>query len=236
MIRRIIFPTILAVFVWGALILLVYVGINQVRNRDEIEQVSVEKASPIMLAIGDYHVQGENWPKQTEMRLQNAKTEATLLQPITGENWSSEDALAAAKSQLADRKYAYIFVQVGVYDWINGVSPQAYAQQMTSLIDLLLGQVVEPNRVVLLSLPDLSAPVAGSKWGDKLTVLKGISNMNIELKQIAASRKITYVDIFPESQRMRNRADFVAQDGLRPSATMYSLWADMVFAEVAKSL
>jgi len=44
------------------------------------------------------------------------------------------------------------------------------------------------------------------------------------------------VDIFPQSQLMKDNSDLIAKDGLHPSAKEYALWGQIIYPSAYKIL
>jgi lysophospholipase L1-like esterase len=81
--------------------------------------------------------------------------------------------------------------------------------------------------VVVVSIPDWGVtPFAEGR--DRAQIAKEIDAYNAAAREIALEHKCQWVDITDSTRDNGVKAEFLAEDGLHPSAKEYAVWAQRV--------
>lgn len=235
--RRTLISIISTIAIWGFLGAVIFLSLNRLNTAPQSD-TPVADTSLRYLAVGDSYTIGtsvetrENWPSQLTTKLVAGGIQIRLVDTIAQNGWTTTDLLETGLTRIADSKYDLITLQIGVNDWVQKVPISDFARRVEEIVDKLVPQLPDSTRLVLISIPDLSSAPAAVAFGDRLTILKGISSFNIALKDLAARRQVTFVDIYDISQRMRNLDSYIAADNLHPSGKMYYLWVERIYPVV----
>jgi lysophospholipase L1-like esterase len=92
---------------------------------------------------------------------------------------------------------------------------------------LALGFAKLPSDLIVLSIPDWSVTpfAAGHHQSAIATEIDAFNGVNRKAATEAGAR---YLDVTAASRQAMDNADLIAADGLHPSATMYSMWVDLL--------
>ena len=183
------------------------------------------------VALGDSYTIGtgvgpaERWPDQLAARLGPARFRLVANLGVNG--YTSDDVIRGELPQLASLRPGFASLLVGVNDVVRGISPEAFRQNVATILDALLDDL-PATRMVVVSTPDYTLTPAGASFGEPATRRSEIVRNNTILAEVAAARRIAVVDIFDLSGRVRDEPSLVADDGLHPSAAQYRLWVDRI--------
>lgn len=194
--------------------------------------------SPKYLALGDSYTIGQSiqpdqsFPYQLAGRfgLGNPTIVAT-----TG--WTTSNLMNAIdQGGFMSKKYGIVTLLIGVNDQFQGVSIDTYSINFEKLLKMAItlanGNI---KRVFVLSIPDYSVtPFAGSY--NNAYIAAEINKFNEVNKRISLSSGVTYIDITDISRRAKAEPDLLANDGLHPSAKMYSFWVQRLESPVRMAL
>ena len=115
---------------------------------------------------------------------------------------------------------------IGVNDWVQGVDSGTFHKNLNYIIDHVLSA---KSKLILITIPDFGVTPTGKMYSGGRDISKGITEFNDIIKSEAHKRNLPIVDIFPESQKMKDNPDLIAHDGLHPSAKEYALWGKLIF-------
>jgi len=104
------------------------------------------------------------------------------------------------------------------------------------IIDYTESQLSNKQNLVLLTIPDFGVTPTGAQYSGGRDIAKGIADFNSVIIKEANKRGLKYVDIYPETQKMKSKAELIATDGLHPSATEYALWEKLILPVVYSCL
>lgn len=121
-----------------------------------------------------------------------------------------------------------------VNDATRGIPLPLYTRDLRSALDRLT-QDTEAH-VLLLNLPDLSLLLPASDSARRELIQGGIRQWNAAMSQAAADYgdRVTLVDLFPGSEQVLIRPDFVSADSFHPSSAGYRWLADYVWSVIQR--
>jgi lysophospholipase L1-like esterase len=193
------------------------------------------------LALGDSYTVGEglkleeSWPSQLVRRLRarNVQVSDPLIVAKTG--WTTDELMIGIDHAAPVGSFDLVSLLIGVNNQYRGRSIEEYRQQFRALLAraIALGDE-KPGRVIVVSIPDWGVtPFANGR--DPITIGHAIEAFNAANHEETSRHGARYVDITSASRRAGARSQ-VVEDGLHPSAEMYSAWADLVLAEALSAL
>jgi lysophospholipase L1-like esterase len=191
-----------------------------------------------LLALGDSYTVGEgltrdqSWPSQLARGLEAEGLALDELVVIARTGWTSDKLLSALEEANPQGPFDLVTVMVGVNDQFNDLPVEDYRQNLRALIAravILAGD--DPDRVVVISIPDWSSSPAGSQIASAARVSVQIALFNQICLEETRSAGARYVDVTPISLLMNERADFSAPDGLHPSGEQYRAWLELILPE-----
>jgi lysophospholipase L1-like esterase len=190
------------------------------------------------VALGDSYTigtavpAGERWPDRLVAHLPGLGLVANLA--LNG--WTSGDVLARQLDAALALDPGFVSLLVGVNDVVQAVPPARYRANVDAILAGLLAHL-PTDRVLCVETPDYTVTPAGADYGDPATMRAGIVAANADLRRIAASRGVAFVDgILAISSEAGVDASLVAADGLHPSGEQYRRWVDERIAPVVRGL
>ncbi len=194
------------------------------------------------VAIGDSYTIGhlvaaeERWPNRLSAALTARGIPVELVANPAATGWTTADALEREVPVLAGAEADFVTVQVGVNDWVQGVSPALFQERFSKLLDAVRKELRDPQNVLVVTVPDFSATPAGGQYSGERDVTRGIAEFNGIIEEEAHARGLEAADVFGVSQVSRNRLDFIASDGLHPSALQYEAWVEAILPAAERVL
>lgn len=184
------------------------------------------------LALGDSYSIGEavpeagRWPVQLAVQLREHGIELAPPRIIATTGWTTDEL--ALTLDLAEPLGAWDFVSllIGVNNQYRGRSVVQYASEFRELLQRAIGYARgRPERVLVLSIPDWGVTPFGATDPRGAAVIGAeLDTFNAAAAEICARHRVAFVDITPVSRERGGEAAMIAQDGLHPSAAMYSQW------------
>jgi lysophospholipase L1-like esterase len=193
------------------------------------------------LALGDSYTIGEGvaerdcWPAQLVARLRLDGTGIDDSRLIARTGWTSDEILGAIRDRGISGQFDLVTLLAGVNDQFRGLGVEQYRQSFGRLLQAAVGLAKLPSHLIVLSIPDWSVtPFATGR--DRTAIAREIDAFNDVNRSAAASARTRYLDVTPSSRQASRNADLIAADGLHPSATMYSMWVDLLLPVVRGAL
>ena len=194
------------------------------------------------LALGDSYTIGEqvpihdNFPYQTVqlLRKQNIDVADPVIIATTG--WTTDELAASIREHNISETFSFVTLLIGVNNQYRGRSIDNYKQEFLQLLDqsIAFAKGNAPH-VVVVSIPDWGVtPFADGR--DRQKIANEINEYNAACKEIALAHKCQYLEITESTRANGQNKDFLAADGLHPSAKEYAVWAERLAQIIAKTL
>ena len=192
------------------------------------------------VALGDSYtigtatrMEGERWPNQLVERLGGRSPALELIENLAVNGFTSRDVIEIELPQLEGLRPEFVSLLIGVNDVVQGVPEDTYQANTVTILDDLLGRVAR-ERIVSVGIPDYTVTPQGAAFGDPARQSLAIRRNNTIMRELAAARRITFVDVYDVSIRAGDDRTLVADDGLHPSGAQYALWVDRIAPVVAR--
>jgi lysophospholipase L1-like esterase len=186
------------------------------------------------LALGDSYTIGEavaadqRWPVQLVDLLNRREFRFDPPEIIATTGWTTDELAAAmdAKYPVGTRAdFDLVSLLIGVNNQYRGRPLDEYREQFSALLDRALALAGDdPQRVIVLAIPDWGVTPFGAKSGrDTAQIARELDAFNATAAEVAQGRGVRFVDTSAVSRE--RGAEWVAEDGLHPSAELYAAWA-----------
>lgn len=192
------------------------------------------------LPIGDSYTIGngvlvtDRWPNVLTRHLNEAGVEVQLVGNPAVSGYTVSDATEYEIPLVEDLKPDFVTVLIGANDNFRGTSVEVFEKDLKELLDKLQSMLTRPQNIVLITIPDYSKSPAGQSYNTTAISLS-LTKYNEVIKSEAKSRGLQVADIFPISQGMTGREDYIS-DGLHPSAAGYAKWEKVIYPVVLEAL
>jgi acyl-CoA thioesterase I len=190
------------------------------------------------VALGDSYTIGtaltrpsDRWPDRLVAAI-DTPPGLQLVANLGVNGFTSHDVIEVELPQVAALRPAFVSLLVGVNDVVQGVPADTYRTNAARILDALLG-LLPASRLVTVATPDYTVTPQGASYGDPATRAAAIRAINAILPELAADRRIAFVDIHDLSLRAAHDRSLVADDGLHPSGAQYALWVERIAPVVA---
>ncbi|MEN5222545.1 GDSL-type esterase/lipase family protein [Stenotrophomonas sp. TWI602] len=195
------------------------------------------------LALGDSYTIGEGvepsgrWPTQLAAALRDIGVDVDDPTIIATTGWTTDELEAGIDADAPQGPFALVSLLIGVNDQYRGRSVDEYRPRFTALLQRALAFAGErAPRVLVLSIPDWGVtPYAVASGRDRVQVGQELDAYNAAAAAICAEHDVAFVDITDLSRQLGGERVMLAEDGLHPSAAMYTLWHQRAF-EVTRVL
>jgi lysophospholipase L1-like esterase len=189
------------------------------------------------LALGDSYTIGEavdeagRWPMQLArlLRMEGVLVGDPRIIATTG--WTTDELDAAITAAEPLGEHDFVTLLIGVNNQYRGRDVEEYRTQFAALLWRAIGFAGgRPDRVLVLSIPDWGVTPFGAQSGrDIEQIARELDAYNTAARTVCAQRDVAFVDITPVSRARGSEATMVADDGLHPSAAMYTEWTRLAF-------
>jgi lysophospholipase L1-like esterase len=189
------------------------------------------------LALGDSYTIGESvseeerWPNQL-VKLLNAEGIQAEVTIIARTGWTTDELWQGIQAREIQPPYDLVSLLIGVNNQYRERDINEYREQFVFLLNKSIAYAGgEPNRVVVLSIPDWGVtPFASGRDSKKIAAeIDEFNQVNHEEAEKAGTH---HVDVTPVSREAVSDETLIASDGLHPSGKMYSSWARQVLPVV----
>ena len=192
------------------------------------------------LALGDSYTIGEqvqladNFPYQTLQLLRKGGMRFYAPEIIATTGWTTDELNSAIGKSILLEKYDIVSLLIGVNNQYRGRSTGDFIIEFEHLLQLSIQFAGnQAGHVFVLSIPDWGiTPFAAGR--DRKKISEEIDAYNRICESSSKKFYTNYIDI-TESQRIDGASpEYIAADGLHPSAKEYSKWA-LKLAESVKT-
>lgn len=195
------------------------------------------------LALGDSYTIGEGvepagrWPMQLAAALRDIGVDVDDPTIIATTGWTTDELEAGIDADAPQGPFELVSLLIGVNDQYRGRSVDEYRPRFTALLQRALAFAADrAPRVLVLSIPDWGVtPYAVASGRDRLQIGQELDAYNAAAAAICAEHDVAFVDITDLSRQLGGESVMLAEDGLHPSAAMYTLWHQRAF-EVTRVL
>lgn len=190
------------------------------------------------LALGDSYTIGESvgeedrWPVQLVAALREQGIHISDPVIIARTGWTTADLLRGIEAKGELGAYDLVSLLIGVNDQFQSLSIDGYRQRLRELLQIAIEAAgSKPEHVVVLSIPDWSyTPFAETI--ERPDISAEIDEFNAVAREESEIAGAYYFDITPLTRPAAYDQDLFADDGLHPSAKMYTLWVQMIWPRV----
>ncbi|HEU0295217.1 MAG TPA: SGNH/GDSL hydrolase family protein [Anaerolineales bacterium] len=197
------------------------------------------------LALGDSYTIGESveaherWPNQLASLIETTPEFAGRrvdVSIIARTGWTTQELWEGIQGQKLEPPFDLVSLLIGVNNQYRGYDIQEYRQQFVFVLSKAIEYAGgDPNRVVVLSIPDWGVtPFAADR--DREKIAKDIDAFNAVNRGETEKAGAHYVDVTPISREASDDVLLIAPDGLHPSGRMYAEWAGRTFPIVSNIL
>lgn len=193
------------------------------------------------LALGDSYTICESievesqWPKQLVafLNLKGLMVKAPNIIAKTG--WRTDNLMRAAENQTVTNKYDLVSLLIGVNNEFQGWTAADFKPEFEKCVKFAIEHCNNGAKgVFILSIPDYGyTPFGKSK---QKSISSRIDEFNAVCKEVTLENNIAYYDITAISREGLKNANYVAKDGLHPSAEQYKAWITKYGGEIAAQI
>lgn len=209
---------------------------------DRARPATDAKMSMRFLALGDSYTIGESvpeserWPVQLVELLRARGLAVGDPEIIARTGWTTDELAAGIDEARPKGPYDLVSLLIGVNNQYRDRPSDEYRQEFRALLERAVAFAGgDPRRVVVLSIPDWGAtPFAEGR--DRAKIRAEIDTFNAINREEAGRAGARYVDVTPQTRQAMGDPALVAGDGLHPSGTSYSRWAELVLPEAVAAL
>jgi lysophospholipase L1-like esterase len=184
------------------------------------------------LALGDSYTIGESvpeagrWPVQLASALRERGVAIDDPHIIATTGWTTNELSAAMDAAEPLGQWDFVSLLIGVNNQYRGRDVAEYRGEFTALLRRAIALAGDrAGRVLVLSIPDWGVTPFGVGSGrDTAEIARQLDACNAAAKAICTENGVAFVDITPVSRELGAHPDMVAEDGLHPSAAMYTEW------------
>lgn len=186
------------------------------------------------LALGDSYTIGESveaserWPVQMVAALREQGIPMGDPTIIARTGWTTGDLLDATSRLYKGEQYDLVSLMIGVNNQYQELSLEQYRSEFKQLLELAVSAAGgKADHVVVLSIPDWGfTPFAETI--NRANISEEIDAFNAVAREESETAGARYVDITPSTRPNIFDAELFAEDGLHPSAKMYTRWVELV--------
>ncbi|MBI5127392.1 SGNH/GDSL hydrolase family protein [Candidatus Roizmanbacteria bacterium] len=188
------------------------------------------------VAIGDSYTIGlgvdekDSWPNILTNHLKEEGIDIDLVANPAVSGYLVRHAIESELPIVEKIKPDLVTVLIGANDSFGRKEATVYHKELIDLLDRLQPLLTNPKNIVLLTIPDYTVSVAYREY-EKAEFSELIGEYNQVIKEETDKRGLKVADIFPVSQTMNKKEDYVF-DGLHPSAQSYDRWESAIFPVV----
>ncbi len=199
------------------------------------------------LALGDSYTIGASvepqgrFPVQLRARLNAVHQDSVFIKSpdiIAKSGWTSSDLLdAAEQAEALNRPYDLVTLLIGVNNQYQRLPFVTFERDLEDLLHFAIEAAAgDTSRLVLVSVPDYAYTPFGQNFGEPAQISSEIDKYNGYLEQQAQLYGIPFINVTPMSREGLQDPDLLAEDGLHPSAKMYTGWVNLMLRDVERAL
>ena len=183
------------------------------------------------LALGDSYTIGEqvqlaeNFPYQTLQLLRRGGMRFYAPEIVATTGWTTDELNSAIGKSILLEKYDIVSLLIGVNNQYRGRSTGDFIIEFEHLLQLAIQFAGnQAGHVFVLSIPDWGiTPFAEGR--ERMEIAREIDAFNEICNSSSKKFYTNYIDITVSQRLDGNLPEYIAADGLHPSAKEYSKWA-----------
>ena len=195
------------------------------------------------LALGDSYTIGEGVPESGRWPVQLAKAlreeGIALADPriIATTGWTTDELAWGIDGAEPLGEWDFVTLLIGVNNQYRGRSAIDFRGEFETLLQRAIRCARgRADRVLVLSIPDWGVtPFVKTTQATPEQVATELDAYNAAAQVVCEAHEVSYVDITPISRERGAEPEMLADDGLHPSAAMYTLWTALALP-AARSL
>jgi len=184
------------------------------------------------LALGDSYTIGEGvtesgrWPVQLASALREEGIALADPRIIATTGWTTDELAWGVDGAEPLGEWDFVTLLIGVNNQYRGRSAIDYRGEFETLLQRAIRYARgRADRVLVLSIPDWGVtPFVKTTQATPEQVATELDAYNAAAQVVCEAHEVAFVDITPTSRERGAEAEMLADDGLHPSASMYTLW------------
>ncbi|WP_342316237.1 SGNH/GDSL hydrolase family protein [Lysobacter sp. FW306-1B-D06B] len=184
------------------------------------------------LALGDSYTIGEGvaeagrWPVQLATALREEGIALADPRIIATTGWTTDELAWGIDGAEPLGEWDFVTLLIGVNNQYRGRSATDYRGDFEALLQRAIRYARgRGDRVLVLSIPDWGVtPFVKTTKATPQTIATELDAFNAAAQVVCEAHGVTFVDITPVSRERGAEPEMLAEDGLHPSAAMYTLW------------
>lgn len=195
------------------------------------------------LALGDSYTIGEGvpeggrWPVQLAAALRAEGIALADPRIIATTGWTTDELAWGIDGAHPLGEWDFVTLLIGVNNQYRGRSAVDYRGEFNALLQRAIGFARgRADRVLVLSIPDWGVtPFVKTTKAEPAQIAIELDAFNAAAQVVCEAHGVAFVDITPVSRERGGEVDMLAEDGLHPSAAMYTQWTALALP-VARGL
>ncbi|MFC3550468.1 SGNH/GDSL hydrolase family protein [Lysobacter cavernae] len=204
---------------------------------------SVPTTALSYLALGDSYTIGEGvavdgrWPVQLAAALHAHDIALAAPRIIATTGWTTDELAWGIDGAEPLGEWDFVSLAIGVNNQYRGRSAVDYRGEFEALLLRAIRYARgRADRVLVLSIPDWGVtPFVKTTPAQPETIATELDAFNTAAQVVCEAHGVAFVDITAASRQRGAEVDMLAEDGLHPSAAMYTLWTALALP-VARDL
>ena len=184
------------------------------------------------LALGDSYTIGEGvaqegrWPAQLARVLREEGIALADPRIIATTGWTTDELMWGIDGAEPLGEWDFVTLLIGVNNQYRGRSAIEYRGEFETLLQRAIRCARgRAERVMVLSIPDWGAtPFVKTAKAAPEAIAAEIDAYNAAAQVVCEAHGVAFVDVTPVSRQRGGEAEMLADDGLHPSAAMYTQW------------
>ena len=185
------------------------------------------------LSLGDSYTIGEavpesgRWPVQLAQRLRADGIALAVPRIIATTGWTTDELSAAMDAAEPLGEWDFVSLLIGVNNQYRGRDAEEFRTEFRGLLERAIRLAQQrADRVLVLTIPDWGVTPFGAASGrDRGEIARQLDAYNTVVAEESRRRGVACVDVAAVSRK--RGAEFVASDGLHPSAALYTEWTKL---------
>jgi len=184
------------------------------------------------LALGDSYTIGEGvaengrWPVQLAAKLREEGIALADPRIIATTGWTTDELAWGIDGAEPLGEWDFVTLLIGVNNQYRGRSAIDFRGEFETLLQRAIRYARgRADRVLVLSIPDWGVtPFVKTTQASPAQIALELDAYNAAAQVVCEAHGVAFVDITPVSRERGGQAQMLADDGLHPSASMYTLW------------